>query len=139
MHVSKKIKRKRKAAGRSISKQTHLLPGRSVWPPRRKRNFPQPLYKLGKVCYNTSAIEICASGSMDRASDSGSEGWGFESLLAYQRRIIRTCSLWETGSDYLFSWVNLRKHIAETVLPSNRNPSRESRGKRSRFRRLVCN
>lgn len=25
----------------------------------------------------------CASGSMDRASDSGSEGWGFESLLAY--------------------------------------------------------
>ena len=29
-----------------------------------------------------------ASGSMDRASDSGSEGWGFESLLAYQRRVI---------------------------------------------------
>ena len=27
----------------------------------------------------------CASGSMDRASDSGSEGWGFESLLAYQK------------------------------------------------------
>ncbi len=30
----------------------------------------------------------CASGSMDRASDSGSEGWGFESLLAYQRGVL---------------------------------------------------
>ena len=30
----------------------------------------------------------CASGSMDRASDSGSEGWGFESLLAYQKRVV---------------------------------------------------
>jgi hypothetical protein len=27
---------------------------------------------------------VCASGSTDRASDSGSEGWGFESLLACQ-------------------------------------------------------
>ena len=26
----------------------------------------------------------CAGGSMDRASDSGSEGWGFESLPVYQ-------------------------------------------------------
>ena len=30
----------------------------------------------------------CASGSMDRASDSGSEGGGFESLLAYQRGVL---------------------------------------------------
>ena len=27
--------------------------------------------------------KLCAGGSMDRASDSGSEGWGFESLPAY--------------------------------------------------------
>lgn len=27
---------------------------------------------------------------MDRASDSGSEGWGFESLLAYQWSAKRT-------------------------------------------------
>ena len=27
--------------------------------------------------------QVRAGGSMDRASDSGSEGWGFESLLAY--------------------------------------------------------
>ena len=27
---------------------------------------------------------------MDRASDSGSEGWGFESLPAYQTRQIRS-------------------------------------------------
>ena len=28
----------------------------------------------------------CTGGSMDRASDSGSEGWGFESLPVYQKR-----------------------------------------------------
>ena len=28
----------------------------------------------------------CTGGSMDRASDSGSEGWGFESLPVYQRK-----------------------------------------------------
>ena len=41
---------------------------------------------------------------MDRASDSGSEGWGFESLPAYQRIIIRTLSQWEKGSDYFCFW-----------------------------------
>ena len=46
----------------------------------------------------------CAGGSMDRASDSGSEGWGFESLPAYQSRIIRTLSQWEKGSDYFCFW-----------------------------------
>ena len=34
------------------------------------------------------AIKKCAGGSMDRASDSGSEGWGFESLPAYQKQVI---------------------------------------------------
>ena len=41
---------------------------------------------------------------MDRASDSGSEGWGFESLPVYQRRIIRTLSQYEKGSDYFYFW-----------------------------------
>ncbi len=45
----------------------------------------------------------CTGGSMDRASDSGSEGWGFESLPVYQSNIIRTISSKsEAGSDYLF-------------------------------------
>ena len=49
----------------------------------RGRNiFPVPLYKAGKDCYNSLAK--CTGGSMDRASDSGSEGWGFESLPVYQ-------------------------------------------------------
>ena len=44
-----------------------------------------PLYKTGNVCYNTLAVKCrCTGGSMDRASDSGSEGWGFESLPVYQ-------------------------------------------------------
>ena len=49
-------------------------------------------------------LNACAGGSMDRASDSGSEGWGFESLPAYQRRIIRTLSQLEKGSDYFCFW-----------------------------------
>ena len=48
---------------------------------------------------------------MDRASDSGSEGWGFESLPAYQRRIIRTLSQWEKGSDYFCSWEDIMDKI----------------------------
>ncbi len=44
-----------------------------------------PLYKRGKSCYNGLAVSKCTGGSMDRASDSGSEGWGFESLPVYQQ------------------------------------------------------
>ena len=36
---------------------------------------------------------LCTGGSMDRASDSGSEGWGFESLPAYQKIRGRLTSL----------------------------------------------
>ena len=39
---------------------------------------------------------------MDRASDSGSEGWGFESLPAYQTVQIRTFYQLVKGSDLLF-------------------------------------
>ena len=68
-----------------------------------------PLYKRGKACYNNLALK-CAGGSMDRASDSGSEGWGFESLPAYQSKIIRTISSKsEAGSDYLFISHNRNK------------------------------
>ena len=42
-----------------------------------------PLYKHGFICYNTLVLKKCTGGSMDRASDSGSEGWGFESLPVY--------------------------------------------------------
>ena len=49
-------------------------------------------------------------GSMDRASDSGSEGWGFESLPVYQSKIIRTISSQsEAGEDYLFISRNRNK------------------------------
>ena len=40
---------------------------------------------------------------MDRASDSGSEGWGFESLPVYQTVQIRTFYQLVKGSDLLFS------------------------------------
>ena len=76
----------------------------------------------------------CASGSMDRASDSGSEGWGFESLLAYQRRIIRTCSQWEMGSDYLFSWANLKKRSPKTGVVKQAESKLKEPRKRSGFR-----
>ena len=51
---------------------------------KMERIFVSPLYKSGKACYNMWADKACTGGSMDRASDSGSEGWGFESLPAYQ-------------------------------------------------------
>ena len=45
------------------------------------------LYKQKKRCYNTQAFKkLCTGGSMDRASDSGSEGWGFESLPVYHEK-----------------------------------------------------
>ena len=52
-----------------------------------KRIFSNfPLYKQTKPCYNIQAFKnACTGGSMDRASDSGSEGWGFESLPVYQK------------------------------------------------------
>ena len=45
-----------------------------------------PLYKQPKACYNTQAKCKRTGGSMDRASDSGSEGWGFESLPVYHEK-----------------------------------------------------
>ena len=44
------------------------------------------LYNRLKLCYTIKSILVRARSSMDRASDSGSECWGFESLRAYQIR-----------------------------------------------------
>ena len=41
--------------------------------------------KRGKVAIMSKLLSKCTGGSMDRASDSGSEGWGFESLPVYQK------------------------------------------------------
>lgn len=55
---------------------------------------------------------------MDRASDSGSEGWGFESLPVYQTNIIRTrFSELEKGSDYLFILTLMSRYTIVTVCP----------------------
>ena len=67
-----------------------------------------PLYKKPKACYNTQAKSKRTGGSMDRASDSGSEGWGFESLPVYQTRQIRTFHQLVRGSDLLFIYENDR-------------------------------
>ena len=69
---------------------------------RAKGFFVFPLYKTGKACYNIWAYKACTGGSMDRASDSGSEGWGFESLPVYQTVQIRTFYQLAKGSDLLF-------------------------------------
>ena len=52
---------------------------------RTEEKYIFPLYKPGKACYNILVKKLCTGGSMDRASDSGSEGWGFESLPVYQK------------------------------------------------------
>ena len=54
-----------------------------LWKVWEDKNFVLGLYKMGKACYNIQAFKQCTGGSMDRASDSGSEGWGFESLPVY--------------------------------------------------------
>ena len=63
---------------------------------------------------------------MDRASDSGSEGWGFESLPVYQTNIIRTrFSELEKGSDYLFISAPMSRHTTVTVCPYEIEPHNE--------------
>ena len=48
----------------------------------------------------------CTGGSMDRASDSGSEGWGFESLPVYQIKE-------EIPNGYLLFYFALRAGLEE--------------------------
>ena len=43
-----------------------------------------PFTNSGKLAIIARLLSKCTGGSMDRASDSGSEGWGFESLPVYQ-------------------------------------------------------
>ena len=53
------------------------------------RKIPNPLFTKGKIFAIILRLSSkCTGGSMDRASDSGSEGWGFESLPVYQIRTV---------------------------------------------------
>ncbi len=53
-------------------------------------------------------IGLCTGGSMDRASDSGSEGWGFESLPVYQKKAAGWAAFfWYTGRG--LSYICLRR------------------------------
>ena len=52
---------------------------------------------------------------LDRASDSGSEGWGFESLRAYQNREIRICLPWATDSGFSFPCMKRHRPGAESA------------------------
>lgn len=71
-------------------------------------------YIILAICYNI--FNICARGSTDRASDSGSEGWGFESLRACHGK-----TLLPSGNRVLFFYTlintycsmgNLREEIS---------------------------
>ena len=46
----------------------------------RRKNLKMPFTNGGNLAI---IAWLCTGGSMDRASDSGSEGWGFESLPVY--------------------------------------------------------
>ena len=62
------------------------------------------------MCYYTSALNdavYAPVAQLDRVTDYESVGRGFESLLAYQSRIIRTLSQWEKGSDYFCFWEDI--------------------------------
>ena len=62
----------------------------------------------------------------------------FESCCPHQTNIIRTkFSLWETGSDYLFSLATSMESISETVSSNDQNQNPEDQEKRNRFRRTL--
>ena len=54
---------------------------------KKWRIFYNGLFTKGEIYAIISRLlSRCTGGSMDRASDSGSEGWGFESLPVYHKR-----------------------------------------------------
>ena len=91
---------------------------------------------------------ICACDGIGRHARfrfSCSNACGFESLQAHQTQIIRTkSSLWEMGSDYLFTSRGLRIPISKTVWSSGLSPNREGRGRSRPYKRkreasvVVC-
>ena len=79
------------------------------FPGRTGKNFPLRLFtNRARSAIIHPLKRACASGSMDRASDSGSEGWGFESLLAYQK------SAAPRGGAFLVCRKGLEKGVKKT-------------------------
>ena len=73
------------------------------------KNFPLRLFtNRARSAIIHPLKRACASGSMDRASDSGSEGWGFESLLAYQKSAALR------GGAFLVHLKGLEKGVKKT-------------------------
>ena len=63
---------------------------------------------------------------------------GFDPRHRHQTNIIRTrSSLWETGSDYLFSLATSMEPISETVSSNDQNQNPEDQEKRNSFRRTL--
>ena len=56
------------------------------------------------LLYMSAKRRYAPVAQLDRVTDYESVGRGFESLPAYQSRIIRTLSQQEKGSDYFCSW-----------------------------------
>ena len=65
---------------------------------QRRKNPEFPFTNCQKIGIILRLSSKCTGGSMDRASDSGSEGWGFESLPVYQEKKRDT----HTGIPLLF-------------------------------------
>ena len=81
----------------------------------RKGNdyFGRILFTKQKESAIIAKLNPCTGGSMDRASDSGSEGWGFESLPVYQIKEE------DTHTGILFFYLALR--AGKGLERSNRN------------------
>ena len=65
------------------------------------------------LCYYTLALRnavYAPVAQLDRVTDYESVGRGFESLLAYQGKIIRTLSQQEKGSDCFCIWGSNNKN-----------------------------
>ena len=75
--------------------------------------------------------KICSRGSAGIGRQA--RAYGFKSHLPHQTNIIRTCSsLWETGSDYLFSWIDTKAPVSATGCGESRLLNQEGRRRRKR-------
>ena len=66
---------KQPLSGKSVEGNGKIFPAAPFTKPEK----PAIIFRLSSKC---------TGGSMDRASDSGSEGWGFESLPVYHEKTV---------------------------------------------------
>jgi hypothetical protein len=91
--------------GGAVDGESHRVAGAEAKRYHRRARAQGPQARTRSVRSTVNCI-VCARSSTDRASDYGSEGWGFESLRARHRKVFtfqwRPCSFF---SDRAWLWL----------------------------------